>query len=263
MRRLTLSRLEFDLCWDHLRLGEYPTILAIPAHGTTLDERRSLFDTAWQSLEARGLAARRDLDPHLAGWLELLARPEHEVDARLRLDDGPRVRAVAAARRGHGVLAVLTAETLSLQEVDENALASSVVSLLPPHGMPRSRSVSLPAADLEKAAATAGDSASRMEAALRDNGIPRPDAQKISAVLGGVVRMGQFGAAVRPVRHGAPGPRRRGPYAVSFYDTAEGRWQFTRRPSGDGREWSTLSPADHPRLVHAVSELLSSAQGVR
>ncbi|WP_309115775.1 ESX secretion-associated protein EspG [Saccharothrix sp.] len=263
MRRLTLSRLEFDLCWDHLRLGEYPAILSIPAHGATLDERRKLFDGAWDSLETRGLAARRDPDPRLAGWLELLARPEQEVDARLRLDDGPRIRAVAAARRGHAVLAVLTAETLSLQEIDESALASSVVGLLPPHAMPRSRSVSLPAADLEKAAATAGESASRMEAALRDNGIPRPDAQKISSVLGGVVRMGQFGAAVRPVRHGVPGPRTRGPYAVSFYDTAEGRWQFTRRPSGDGREWSTLSPADHQRLVHAVSELLSSAQEAR
>ncbi|CCH29159.1 hypothetical protein BN6_18390 [Saccharothrix espanaensis DSM 44229] len=256
--RFALSRLEFDLCWEHLKLGEYPTILTISSHGATSDERRALLAGAWRGLAARGLVERSDLDPRLAGWLELLARPEREVDARLRLDDGPRIRAVAAARRGHAVLAMLTTETLVLQRIDESGLADAVVSLLPTHQTPRSRSISLLATDLEKAASVAGASASKMELALRDNGVPRPDAQKIASVLGGVTRMGQFGTAVRPLRNGSPGPRVRGPYAVSFYDTEEGRWQFTRRPSGDGRDWSTLSPADHQRLVHSVSELLSA-----
>ncbi|QFZ17595.1 ESX secretion-associated protein EspG [Saccharothrix syringae] len=254
---VTLSRLEFELCWDHLGLGEQPTILAIPSHGATLDERRALFHGAWDGLRARGLVERGAVDAGLAGWLDLLARPEREVDARLRLDAGPRVRAVAAARRRHAVLAVLTADGLRLTRVDEGSLAASVVSLLPPHTTPRSRSISLPAAVLDHAAAVAGESATRLERALCDGGLPRPDARKVGSVLGNVVRMGQFGAAVRPTARGRPGPRRRGPYAVSFYDTPEGRWQFTRRPSGDGREWSTLSPADQPRLVRAVSELLA------
>ncbi|MEU4807505.1 ESX secretion-associated protein EspG [Actinosynnema sp. NPDC023587] len=253
-----LSRLEFDLCWERLNLGEYPTILTIPSHGGTTDERRALLADAWRGLAARGLVERGELDPRLAGWLDLLSRPEREVDARLRLDDGPRVRAVAAARRGHAVLAVLTSDSLVLHRVDEAGLAGAVVSLLPPHPAPRSRSISVPAADLDKAASVAGESVSRMEMALRDNGVPRPDAQKVASVLSGVTRMGQFGTTVRPLRNGKPGPRTRGPYAVSFYDNAEGRWQFTRRPSGDGRDWSTLSPADHQRLAHSVSELLSA-----
>lgn len=259
---VTLSRVEFELCWDHLNPGDYPTILSIPSHGATLDERRALFRNAWFGLEARGLAARGVLDARLTDWLHLLAHPEREVDARLRLDGGPRLRAVAVAGRGRAVLAVLTVDGLSLAGIDEAALAASVVGLLPPHPAPRSRSVSVLAADLDRAAAVAGQSVSRMENALRDSGLARADAQKIGQVLGGVTRMGQFGAAVRPVRHGQPGPRRRGPYAVSFYDNAEGRWQFTRRPSGDGREWATLSPADQPRLVHAVSELLVSTDAV-
>ncbi|RKT53451.1 ESAT-6 protein secretion system EspG family protein [Saccharothrix australiensis] len=253
-----MSRLEYDLCWDHLGLGEQPTILSIPSHGSTAEERRALLDDARRALAARGLLDRGEPDPRLAGWLDLLARPEREVDARLRLDDGPRVRAVAAARRGHAVLAVLTAESLTLSRIDETMLADAVVALLPPHQAPRSRSISLPSADLEKAAEAAGESATRLALALRDHGVARPDAQKVASVLGGVVRMGQFGAAIRPPRNGAPGPRRRGPYAVSFYDTEEGRWQFTRRPSPDGRDWSTLSPADHHRLVQSVSELLAA-----
>ncbi|MFI9011836.1 ESX secretion-associated protein EspG [Actinosynnema sp. NPDC053489] len=259
---VTLSRLEFELCWDHLRPGDYPTILSIPSHGDTLDERRTLFQDAWRSLESRGLAVRGGLDADLADWLTLLAHPEREVDARLRLGGGPRVRAVAAAGRGRSVLAVLTADELSLAGIDETALVASVVGLLPPHPTPRSRSVSLLASDLDRAAASAGQSASRLEKSLRDVGLARADAQKISQVLGGVTRMGQFGAAARTVRQGHLGPRRRGAYAVSFYDTAEGRWQFTRRPSRDGREWATLSPADQPRLVQAVSELLASTDAV-
>ncbi|MET1075332.1 MAG: ESX secretion-associated protein EspG, partial [Umezawaea sp.] len=48
--RFVLSRLEYDLCWDHLRLGEQPTALAIPGHGATMDERRELFHHAWRAL---------------------------------------------------------------------------------------------------------------------------------------------------------------------------------------------------------------------
>ncbi|GAA2683807.1 MULTISPECIES: ESX secretion-associated protein EspG [Actinosynnema] len=255
--RIALSRPEFDLCWERLALGEPPTILAIPSHGATREERAALLADAWDALEARGLAGRGALDPRLTGWLTLLSRPDREVDARLRLDSGPRVRAVAAAGRGRAVLAVLTAERLLLEGVGEDALAESVVGLLPPHPTPRSRSISLRAVDLERAAARAGRSAAGLESALREAGLPRQDAGKVAEVLGDVVRTGQFGVATRSARAGR---RQRGPYAVTFYDTPEGRWQFTRRPDGAGQQWSTLSPADHRRLTHAVAELLSGAR---
>lgn len=245
------------MCWEHLGLGEFPTILAIPAHGDQLDERRALRREAWESLEAKEYVDRGELDGALAGWMRMLARPEREVDARLRLDPaGPRVRALAAGVGRYAVLAVLTADEFSLREIDESALARSVVSLLPDHATPRARSVSLPAEVLDNAAKRAGESSSRMENLLVDARIPRPDARLVASVLGNVVRMGQFGAAGRERRHGGVGPRHRGSYAVSFYDTPEGRWQFTRRPSGDGREWSTLASADQGRLIHAVTELL-------
>jgi EspG family len=91
-----------------------------------------------------------------------------------------------------------------------------------------------------------------LESVLREGGLTPQDARQVVSVLGGVIAMGQFGAAHRPTRHGHPGPRRRGPYVVSFYDTPEGRWQFTRRQG-----WTTLAPADHARLTTALSELLA------
>ncbi|GDY33959.1 ESX secretion-associated protein EspG [Gandjariella thermophila] len=258
MSRFVLSRLEYDLAWEALGLGEYPTVLTIDSHGHTMDERRELARRAWESLAAKGLAHRPGaLDPDLADALTVLARPEWEVDARLRLDPhGPMLRALAASHGRTGVLATLTHEELVVEPIPETALARAVMGLLPPHPLPKSRSVSIPAEALDRAAAQAGESRSRLEAALRDQGVPWADAQKIGEVLGNVVRMGQFGAAHRSRRHGMLGRRERGPYVVSVYDTPTGRWQFTRRPSGDGRPWSTLAPADHQRLTHAVAELL-------
>ncbi|WP_199444588.1 ESX secretion-associated protein EspG [Umezawaea beigongshangensis] len=264
MTRYVLTRLEYDLCWDQLQLGTHPTVLTINGHGHTTDERRELLHGAWRSLAAKGLVNRTELDGGLERVFRLLARPEREVDARLRLDQhGPRVRALGAARGRFAAVAVLTKENLTLETVDESTLASSVVGLLPPHQSPRSRSISIPSDLLDKAAAAAGESAARMETVLRDGGMTWPDAQKVGSVLGNVVRMGQFGAAVRQAGNGAPGPRKRGQYVVSFYDTPEGRWQFTRRPSGDGRAWSTLAPADHQRLTQALTELLAHTAAPR
>jgi hypothetical protein len=257
--RFVLSRLEYDITWEVLGLGEQPTVLVIDSHGRTMDERRELARQSWASLAAKGLVDRSSgLRPELTEALRVLANPEWEVDARLRLDSqGPMLRALAASHGRSAVLATLTHEELAVELVSETALARSVVSLLPAHPVPKSRSVSLPAEVLDRAAAQAGESPSRLVTALRDAGVPGADAQKVGDVLGNVLRMGQFGVAHRARQHGMLGRRERAPYVASFYDTPTGRWQFTRRPSGDGRPWSTLAPADHQRLVHAVAELLS------
>lgn len=254
-----LSRLEYDICWDQLELGEKPTVLTIESHGRTMDERRALAERVRNSLAARGLAdGRGALHPGLVGALTVLSRPECEIDARLRLDPhGPMLRALAASQGRNGVLATLTREELAVQLIPDTALSRSVVSLLPGHPLPKSRSVSLPAEVLDRAAARAGESASRLVTALRDAGVPGADAQRVGEVLGNVVRMGQFGAARRRRHQSLLGRRERAGYVVSFYDTPTGRWQFTRRPSGDGRRWSTLAPADHQRLAYAVAELLA------
>lgn len=251
-----LSRLEYDLCWEHLRLGEQPTALTIDGHGETVDERRALLHEAWESLADKGFVDRRELNPALAGRFRVLARPDREVDARLRLNrHGPRVRAMAAAMGRHGVLAVLTSDLLFLDSVEPHELAGRIVGLLPDRDPPRARSITVRAELLDRAATSAGESAARMEVVLRDGGLSWRDAQRVGSVLGNVVGMGQFGATSRPER-GRTAARRRGSYVVSFYDTPDGRWQFTRR-----RGWVTLTPADHIRLSRAVAELLDETEG--
>lgn len=256
----TLTPVEFDLCWDHLDLGEPPPILAGPSHGVTLDERRALFRDAWRALDVKGaVAGPGELAPDLTRLLTVLARADQEVDARLRLDvSGPRTRAVAARRGRTAAFALVSVESVRVRAVDPDELVPTVVDLLPAHPTPRSRSVSLPADALDRAAEAAGSSAGRFQTLLRDSGLSWPDAHRVVAVLGAVRRMGQFGAARRERRDGGWGPRRRGGYVVAFYDTPDGRWQFTRRPSGDGRQWATLAPADRTRLTAAVTDLLTN-----
>src|SRR5207253_342389 len=110
--------LEYDICWESLGLGEFPTVLNMNSHGFTLDERRQLARQAWATLDQRGLAdGPGELHPDLQDSLETLARPEWEVDARLRSQDQPMVRAIAAASADFAVRAVLGPDSLVLERI--------------------------------------------------------------------------------------------------------------------------------------------------
>jgi hypothetical protein len=70
-------------------------------------------------------------------------------------------------------------------------------------------------------------------------------------MIGDVVQQGQFGGAGRDKW----GRRVRTPRVISFFDTEAGRYLQVRRDSGGGEAWTTISPADHRRLLHHLTEL--------
>lgn len=255
MSGYVLSRLEYDLCWDQLGLGEQPTALAIPSHGKDRAQRQELWHGAWGTLAGKGLVDEREIDSDLMGALSMLVAPEREIDARLRLNtQGPRVRALGVSKGQFSLVAMLTSEELHLYPIGADSLVGAMVGLLPWQETPSSRSVSIEAEVLDRAAEVAGESAERLAVGLRDGGLSWQDAQKVASVLGTVVGMGQFGTAWRCSRRSGLAPRQRGRYVVSFYDTPEGRWQFTRK-----RGWATLAPADHGRLTQALGELVAES----
>lgn len=258
MAQISLSRLEYDVCWESLGLGEFPTVLNMNSHGSTMDERRQLARQAWESLDRRGLVdGPGELHPDLHDSLETLARPEWEVDARVRSNDQPMVRAVAAASGDFAVRAVLGPEVLVLERISPSSLAWSMVDLAPHYPAGRGGSVTLPASALDRAMAASGEDPRRFREALVAEGLSGPDADRIAGMVGDVVRMGQFGAARTPRQHALTVRRQRASHAVTFYDTSGGRFQFSRRPSPDGQEWSTLAPADNRALLTQVQELLT------
>src|SRR5207253_4607972 len=108
----TISALEFDVLWEHLRLAVMPLVLKVPSPGRTHTERTHLVRRAWEGLSSRGLG--REVDPHpgLAELLTLLDRPEREMDGRIWA--GRSVRVLAAAKGGCAVLAVKEGDAFTL-----------------------------------------------------------------------------------------------------------------------------------------------------
>lgn len=247
---ITISALEFDVLWEHLRLGEMPLVLRVPSPGRTYTERRELVAEVWQALEARSLGRRLSVDERLARLLWLLDQPDQEVDGRLGASRGMRV--LVAARGDAAVFATLSKRGLMLAEAPVTGLAREALSWLPPVAAGVGESVTVRSAVLDAAAAEA-DTAEEFEFALCGHGMRVRDAAILRGMMTGVRRQGQFGAAAR----NRWGHRRRAPHVVGFFDTDAGRYLQVRAATEDGESWSTVSPADNRLLVQQVEALLA------
>lgn len=246
--RFALTWPEYDFLWEHLDLGQRPTILNIDSHGHTFAERDELRAAAWRSLTAKGFGDPGDLDPDLEACLRLLARPEWEVDGRLHLSaDEPRTSMLLGANRAKAAVGLLDGTHLTVWRTSATGLARAAVAELPPHPPGTGVSITLPAETLDACATRAGSDPAGLQRALVSSGLGKDEARKIVEVLGHVVRFGHLGAAHTP-RHGA---RERADHVVSFYDNPLGRYLFTRRA-----EWVTLAPGSPPAIIRQVEELL-------
>jgi hypothetical protein len=114
--------------------------------------------------------------------------------------------------------------------------------------------VTLPSKEFEAAAREAA-APKDFEAALRRRGVRDKDAETLRKMIGDILRQGQFGAAGRDKW----GRRVRVPRVISFFDTEAGRYLQVRKESGGGEAWTTISPADHKRLLHHLTELHAEA----
>ncbi|MEV4311784.1 ESX secretion-associated protein EspG [Actinocrispum sp. NPDC049592] len=249
-RPITVSALEFDVLWEHLGLAdEMPLAVKVPSPGATHTERRGLVAQAWAEIERRGLGRPVDLHPAVGQGLNVLARPDREVDGRTWL--GRSVRFLAASRGDDAVLAILADDYVTIHSVPATSLPSVAVGVLAQVPAGPGQSVSLLTADFDAAANGAGGTQVGFENALRNRGIRQDDVETLSTMIKDVVATGNFGAAARDKW----GKRHRAERVVSFFDTEEGRYLQVRRPSPDGSVWTTIAPTDNRRLVHHVEQM--------
>jgi len=264
-----ISRLEFDVVWEHLRLGPFPTVYRMLGHGRTHRERALLVDQAWQSLLARNLGRPAAPDPLLSALLTVLARPHRVVDARID-HRGAEVRALAGVtvagvtvagaggQQERAALGVLDGRGFRITEITPGGLSRAAVGLLPPHPAGQGHSLTMPSRLFEHACQASGDTAGRLRAALRQRGMRPADADQLAAALDGAFGGGQFGVAVRD----RWGRRHRGGYVVGFVDTAAGRYLLESKPAASGgQRWTTVAPADSPRLAAGIDRLLALLDG--
>ncbi|SFT48496.1 EspG family protein [Actinopolyspora lacussalsi subsp. righensis] len=250
---ISLSDLEFDVLLEHLGIADPPLVLKVPSPGRTHERRRELCEAAWRSMSERGLCAGNAPVDSLRRMMSVLEAPTREVDGRCWLGRGVRV---LAAARGEGdsaeaVLAVKDEQRLLLRPAATTGLAREALSVLPEIAAGSGRSVSLPSADLEAAAAEAGDDLPALRAALSARGVRADEADVLVGMLDGVHASGQFGAAVR---RGAAA-RHRAEHVVGFFDSRAGRHVQLRRDTSSGEPWSTVAPVDRRGLVNRVAEL--------
>ncbi|MFL6118028.1 ESX secretion-associated protein EspG, partial [Actinophytocola sp.] len=101
-----ISALEFDVLWEHFYgVDQMPLVLKVPSPGRTDEERKRIVRSVWDGLTRRGLGTPGDPHPHLLRLLNLLRRPDREIDGRLWL--GGELRLLAAATADEAVLAML------------------------------------------------------------------------------------------------------------------------------------------------------------
>ncbi|MCO1581074.1 ESX secretion-associated protein EspG [Crossiella sp. SN42] len=248
---IALTALEFDVLWQHLGLGQPPLVIKVPSPGRTHTERAGLERQAWDALEARGLGRPVAVDEELAALLRLLADPAREVDGRLWL--GRSVRVLAAAREEEGALAVLDSGQLTVKAISGLSLPREAVGVLRPLPAGPGRSVTLPSAELDAAAAAAGNSADRLGPELVERGIRQEDAKVITEMIKDAGDLGQFGVAAKEQWE----RRRRADRVIGFFDTPAGRYLQTRRGVDGGAAWSTIAPVDNRRLTQHLEEVLA------
>ncbi|WP_133908455.1 ESX secretion-associated protein EspG [Actinophytocola oryzae] len=247
---ITVSALEFDVLWEHLRLGDMPLVVKVPSPGKTHEERALLEARVWADLEERGLGRPVEVDPDIEEILGILARPAREVDARVHV--GRQVRVLGAITGEAAAVAELSEDTVTLRRASVPSMPAAVLAALPPVPAGPGRSVTLPTADFEHAAQNAGRTREGFGEALLATGLRADDAEALVEMIKDVAHTGNFGAAARDHL----GRRRRGERVVSFFDTEDGRYVQVRRPADDGSMWTTISPADLRKLTHHVTELL-------
>ncbi|GAB1512244.1 ESX secretion-associated protein EspG [Actinophytocola sp. KF-1] len=247
---ITLSALEFDVLWEHLRLGALPLVVKVPSPGKTYEERAEIETRVWADLEARGLGRPVDVNPDIAELLTVLARPEREVDVRAYV--GRNVRVLAASAGETAAICELSEGSVTLRSASASGLPSAALSVLPARAAGPGQSVTLRTEDFEAAANSAGGTREGFSHALLSGGLRSDDATALAEMIKDVEHLGNFGAAARD----RLGRRRRAERVVSFFDTEDGRYVQVRRPADDGTLWTTISPADIRKLTHHVTELL-------
>lgn len=242
--RYVLTDAEFDVVWERLGLGATPVALRLPSPGRTRAERQRIAAQGIRGLRARGLAGPAGPDPALVRLLDLLARPEHQLEVRGWF--GHPLRAVAAERDGDGVLAVHVDGTVAVSAAGSPAHA--VVGALPVLHPGPGPAVRVPTRVLERVLAADPQLARRELIAPgpvdhRPIGNAAAPEDRLPAMLHGPAHRAQV-CAVRHDRWGSP---QRLPGHVTVVDTAGGRYRLSREATA-GVEWATLAPVDDRRL---------------
>lgn len=248
---VVLSKLEFDVLWEHENLPRKHEALTVPSPGRTHTERRQLVAQAFADLEGRGLAKRDRATPELADWLNVLAYPQLAIDTWVWTDH--RISSLAVVAGSTALLAALDGPDVWLIPARETAIAEAAVSVAGDVTAGPGQSVSVPTEVLTAADAEARGDVREFAAALMRGGVAGADAKTVGTMVSEMNVRGQFCVS----RMQRDQRLLRADRVIAFHDTPRGRYVHLAKPNADGRSWSTITPADNRRLATCIHELMA------
>jgi hypothetical protein len=243
---LRLPASAFRVLTDHLKV-RVPAVIDIQPAAFHPDDRRAEAAGILADLRRSGLVdAHDEVDETLAGRLRILGQAQQIVDVVAHID-GP-VNAVLAASARRAVLVIQNGHQIAVRRARPLGLGEQAARLLPDRPAGYGRSVSLPTKALKKAAAEAGEDGKALETALQRNGVRRDDAHMIAVMNQAPVHTAQFGVTVNG---------NRGEHVLGWWCTESGGYLTEELPSTSGEPWTTLAPADLPRIATQIDRLVS------
>ena len=248
---IVLSKLEFDVLWEHEKLPQKHEALTVPSPGRTHTERRQLVAKAFADLEERGLVDREKATPELLDRLNLLAHPQLAIDSWVWTDH--RISSLAVVSGNSALLAAVDGPDVWLIPARESSIAEAAVSVAGDVVAGPGLSVSVPTDVLSAADAEAHGDPRELAAALGRAGVSGSNAKTMADMVRDMNVRGQF-CVTRMQRDQR---MVRADRVVAFHDTPRGRYVHLAKPNADGRVWSTVTPADTRRLVSCVQELMT------
>ena len=223
----------------------------IPSVGLFQEDRVRIAKAVFTDLAQRGLVRQGELDPDLERALRTVADHRVAVAAMGTLDADRQLFARASATAETGVLAVQEGQQLRLELIRPTALAASMVGLLPALEAGPGQSVNLtkPAPVGRRdggdyfASVHGPRYASDGAVRIAESYLSRPRTGAGFFTVSGRDRAG------REIRGGD----------IGWFDTDAGRYlSLTQPTTDDGQIHGTFSPADAPRLIQQLGQLIAA-----
>lgn len=248
---IRVSASAFDILWSDLGHTGRPGVLAVHSVGHTEQERVRIRAEVYANLAERDLVRGPELVPALRERIDLLAHAPLvvECEAMVDLAEPEPLRAVAAVSADRGVLAVQPRRTIALTAIRPGEVFDGVVGVLPDFASGPGMGVSLPASALVGVA----DAAVEQSATRRARVFEQQAREALAVQSRPVLAAGQFSVRVRSGEH----LRRIG--GVSWFVTDEGGYLGTVAKGRAGESWSSLVPADPPRIAARLADLVEEA----
>jgi hypothetical protein len=247
-QQFTLSMAALDLAWAELGLGPHVFPFQVPSVGQTVEERQRIARIVFADLTARGLTEGQRLVPLVVDTLTVLAHSTLAVAVVANLDNDRHLFARVASDGRSALRAVLNGQVFTFTRISPANLLPAALELLPPAPAGVGHSVTI----TERDSTVRSDEDTGWAGSGGGSGFEAAQRQAARAMFERPKSRAGYFVAFGRDRDGKP----RHATGLGWFDNDTGRFLTRQQRARDGRQWSSMAPADHTRLAQQLAELV-------